>query len=481
MVLAAGFGTAWLLISLWLGTTILDSGTGGESPRVDRLVVERDGTPLIQSYPANDYTKATLRRLDGGEATTLQSGESPHQTVLAGESSAGPASFQGESWASRLLDFINEREPNALWYFVQDGGPRNSGYFVGYERVSNRIIGYIGLAGLREGPIPPDERIPANLEANYGYSRWSSIPSTAYSSAGFRSGASLSQDVPSRLVHIPSGDILRVVDLGDRTVRTVFKAPEPIVSVAVPFIAAWSGSRDAPERPVLVRTAERIYKLDHAYKVIGTVTIPAEVDRRAQISWFDADDGRAVATWDRPSPDFAVFGSASRSVIVHEIAADGAIRKTTEVELRNGASVGDERTRTALAAVCLPGPALLAGVEAMMAMEHTSRGYFTALVAILRHTLPAIAVLLAFSAALATAAWLRCRAFGLPARERTAWAAFVLLFGLPAWAGFRLHRRWPVREVCSRCAATSPRDRPACASCGEPFAAPTLKGTEIFA
>ena len=68
-----------------------------------------------------------------------------------------------------------------------------------------------------------------------------------------------------------------------------------------------------------------------------------------------------------------------------------------------------------------------------------------------------------------------------PEREQFAWAVFVLLFGLPAYVGFLLYRRWPIRQPCPNCQAQAPRDRVACAECGTRFPDPALKGIEIFA
>ena len=78
-------------------------------------------------------------------------------------------------------------------------------------------------------------------------------------------------------------------------------------------------------------------------------------------------------------------------------------------------------------------------------------------------------------------AWRRSRAFGLSRQGQIAWAVFVLLFGLPAYVGFLLYRRWPIREPCPICQTQVPRDRVACAECGTRFPDPALKGIEIFA
>ena len=52
---------------------------------------------------------------------------------------------------------MDERDPSVTWFFVHDGQPQGAGYFVGYERVSNRRVGFIGLAGFRSHSVPAAE------------------------------------------------------------------------------------------------------------------------------------------------------------------------------------------------------------------------------------------------------------------------------------------------------------------------------------
>ena len=68
-----------------------------------------------------------------------------------------------------------------------------------------------------------------------------------------------------------------------------------------------------------------------------------------------------------------------------------------------------------------------------------------------------------------------------PAASRVAWAVFVLLFGLPAYVGFLLYRRWPIRLALSELPCSgSPRP---CGLRGVRNTLPGsgLKGIEIFA
>jgi hypothetical protein len=65
--------------------------------------------------------------------------------------------------------------------------------------------------------------------------------------------------------------------------------------------------------------------------------------------------------------------------------------------------------------------------------------------------------------------------------ERLAWSAFVVLFGLSGYVGFRLHRPWPLRGECPNCHARTVLERGGCTRCGEGFRGPIFKGTEVFA
>jgi hypothetical protein len=481
--LAAGFGTLWFVLVIWIGTSIHESWPGKSRVYPEFFVVTADGTPLVQSYTGGGPTGVILRDLNGREHSGVEGKDQLPAVSLHGEY-VTPASFLSEvSWNSRIRVFLDEREPTAVWYFVHDGKPQGSGYFVGYERTGSRLIGFIGLSGFRAQSVPPDERIPVRGELFRDYAMWSSAPINIYS--GYSGGGWFTRparwDLPPRLVHVPSGNRLRLVDLNARTVATVFEAPEPIVSVGVPTISAYTEGQPRKRCSVLVRAGQKIYKLDHQYKVISTFTIPAEIDRRSAVAWHESDNGQAVAECYGPrTTREAVDGNVTRPM-VYRIASDGAVRDSFDVTLQNGSPKTDEMAFF-LTALSLPSPAALLAVHVFIEIGNSlEQGDLTAVGAMLKRYWPLLAAVLALSSVLAAIAWRRGRAFGLSRREQAVWAVFVLLFGVPAYAGFLLHRRWPVREPCPHCHARCPRDRDACAECGTPLPAPALKGNEIFA
>jgi hypothetical protein len=283
-------------------------------------------------------------------------------------------------------------------------------------------------------------------------------------------------DVPPRWVFLPSGTRLLKADLGARTVTTVFETWEPIVEPGVPWLAAWTG-HPTKERTILVRTTRQILELDLNHRVLKSFTIPTAADRRSSVQWFTRDDGQAIAVF-APMPLPGEPDSPQKRK-VYRIAGDGSIQDQFELELQSGPV--PQQTQELLGVLGFPVPAILLLIPVIEFGIDQVWNYPPGLAALLKDTWLAFSAIAALSLILAVMAWRRSRAFGLARGEQITWATFVLLFGVPAYVGFRLHRRWPTRQPCPNCQARVPRDRVACARCGSRFPDPSLKGIEIFA
>ncbi len=242
--LATGFGTLWFAIVLWVGTSMQEEWRGGRRywPPREALEVRSDGTLLISTTRWEDRPQTTYRDLSGRAQDVPDRSDLLAAVATAGEHRT-PVFFSSQlGWEQRLKPFLNEREPTVNWFFVHDGKPEGAGYFVGYERVSNRCAGFIGLSGFRSQPVPAAEWIPVRGELVGDYSIWSSAALSIYSGRAWVARAQ-SWDVPPRLVYVPSGNVLRLVDLAARTVTTVFETAEPIEASAVPAISNWLSGR----------------------------------------------------------------------------------------------------------------------------------------------------------------------------------------------------------------------------------------------
>ncbi|SIO18485.1 hypothetical protein SAMN05444166_2874 [Singulisphaera sp. GP187] len=217
--LAVGFGTLWFVLTLWLGTSILRAWPGWNQPPFENLVVKSDGTPLIESIPSENMSLATYRDIKGVRCDAVGRNERSPTMYMSGGLETSGALSQSLGWERRIKVFVDEREPTANWYFVHDGKQEGGGYFVGYESESNRRIGFIGRSGFRSHSVPTDEQIRVRGALVKSNLFWSSAP-VSIDSGRMSMMRPDPRDLPPRLVYVPSGNRLRLVDLAARTIAT---------------------------------------------------------------------------------------------------------------------------------------------------------------------------------------------------------------------------------------------------------------------
>jgi hypothetical protein len=477
--LATGFGTLWFVLILWLTSSVSEILQTDAPLHQESLVVRSDGVPLIRSMPLDNLSLTTYRNLKGQPQDVPADRGLMTAVYMVGEHEKPGFFSLPPGWEHRITTFFDEQEPTVYWFFVHDGKPEGAGYFVGFERTSNRRVGFIGLSGFRSTPIPADQRIPVRGALMMDYAQWSSAPSWFY-----RGRVQVPQvgptDLPPRLVYVPSGNLLRQVDLAGRTVTTAFETPEPIESPGIATLPSVLNEHPMKEQRILVRTTQRIYALDHTHRVVRVFTIPTEVDPQSAVNWYEVGNGQAIAAFDRPRS--ATNADNVTNLIVYRILADGAIQDRFDLALQTGSRATNPAVVQMQAFLGLPSTLFLFVAEPLfMSTRDRTSSYPAAVVAVFKALWPSLVAASVLASILAIVTWRRTRSFGVPKREQLAWVVFMLLCGLPAFVGFLLHRRWPTRQPCPSCQARAPRDRVACALCGTRFPDPFLRGTEIFA
>ena len=105
-----------------------------------------------------------------------------------------------------------------------------------------------------------------------------------------------------------------------------------------------AGSKATKEQPILVRAGGEISKLNHEYQVIGTFTMPGDVDPRTTVTWYETESGRSVVDCMRTRVG-ENYGAEVTTPTVYLLAADGAIRQSFEVALKSGADGLTEEAR----------------------------------------------------------------------------------------------------------------------------------------
>jgi hypothetical protein len=263
-------------------------------------------------------------------------------------------------------------------------------------------------------------------------------------------------------------------------VSTVFQAQEPIQSFG--FADRDEANRESPAREptIIVRTTRTIVALSLDHEIIRTFSIPGDSQGAGLVAWYELADGSALAEFYEPWRTESEANIAPR--MLFQVAPDGTIRNQSELKLQSGMLIWSKQREAMLLSWEFPVPALLPFVELFFELLINQRQTFAVAerATLLSAWQPLLAVT-CLGLVLAIAAWRRARAFGLPGRDQAVWAIFVLLLGIPGFAGFMLHRRWPVRAECPRCHAQAPRDRHLCAACAAEFPGPAVRGIEVFA
>jgi hypothetical protein len=485
--LAVGFGTLWFVVVNvvdMVGGGLFDSWPGSPAwPPRENLAVRADGTPLIASTPRR-ASITEYRELNGRAASdpeNLRLVDPVWMDALPMDTLSRGAELYlflfPFGWEDRLKLFVDDQHKSLSWFFVHDGKNFGTGYFVGYDRADNRIVGFIGQQGFTSNPVPTGERFPVRLELMGGVPYWSAAKIRLSQGTLLDEGLQPTP-IPSHLVYVPARNRLYLVDLSRRTVQIVFESPEMIASFSVPLESPSPDAGQPSRGPIqVVRTSRHLHWLNRQHEVSRTFSIPTESDRAFYAKLYELSNGEAFAEfyWWRIRDGEQNLDAR----MLYRIAADGTLADRSELILQSGMLKWHKQStafRCALAA-----PVIIPLVDPLMIMYiDQDRSLAAAAGSMFRNSWPSLLGILVVSAFLAAATGRRARAFALPVSEQFVWVIFVFLGGLPGYAGFRLHRRWPLRQDCPRCRACVPWNREVCSACGVAFPSAAVTGTEIL-
>jgi hypothetical protein len=474
-VLAVGFAVVWGLVGTW--AVEVGEYVTREQTSVERLIFLPDGTALVEVAEVGRHEARHYRDLDGRPVSRPHADNShwlkgtPLPAALPER--AGPGDIP---WGQRLGSFADGRSPAGYWYFVSDGRPDGAGYFVCYDSKSNACLGYLGTAGFRAGPLPPDEMVPFGgavsgpqsrvlcTEQHHGHTEHPDARAAGQAPRGSLS----TWDV---YVLGRDGKVYHA-DLQNHTLEVVLD--EPGLRSAAVVLGVHDAERGTPHY-LAVRTEDAVLVLDERGGPLKRWRVPASL-REREFAYAETSGGEAVLTWHGPY-------DPSVAEVEYRIAwvADGRCREA-------GVSLPypGVRSSPALAGVVFPSPLVLGGYLASMRtgeLLHSglSAAYPEALARAFTEFRSALGFALVVAFGLAALCYRRQVRYGAGTAERVLWPLFVLALGLPGWVGYRCGRSWPVLEACPECAARVPRDRAGCARCEAEFPPPPLKGTEVFA
>jgi hypothetical protein len=315
------------------------------------------------------------------------------------------------------------------WYFISGDAPADRGYFVGYDALSRRLVGYIGAIGFQEEPLPAADQFPIDPDGlSYG------------------SRNVLQND---GLVYLLSGSRLMSVDLAGREVRELTAEVESMGTGWIVDAVAPETQPAAATRPfVAVRTRTHVEAWDRNGRRFGRYVIrPGFVSERHLWFYLTASGDALLSVPGEESVTreehverrvgFASIGPASEQatfeVILHEPIPRGPYIVSEELEL-NAITAGVPAPLTAAT--------FALGINPWGRSIYTDQSFGEALSESAASTWPALVFVSLLAAGLTWLVHRRQQAHHLP--TSLAWLAFVFVLGVPGWLGYRLHRRWPV-------------------------------------
>jgi hypothetical protein len=456
IVLAVGFEFAIGLLALW-GIAIYGELGGTRNYEWEQILILKDGTPIIYHYAHFDGTsKSNYRTLEGKE---LPEDMVTYEAV--GEARlAGPDDFKNIHNALEGRNRI--RSENVLmpqlayWYFVFEGNGER-GYFVGYDDISKRCIGYLGRNGASQQTPGKEDQFKVE-------------------GSKYDSGFLMLNPVNVPMAFLISGNHLLEVNLQSLSITTLVESPDIISLCLLPVEKAMRESLSSDDLientyVLTVRLPNRILLFDAGGKQVRSFVLPDEGYKGA-IEFYLLGDSKAVLsyikTYDKPGPYVKILW----------IDSSGNVLRRDEVALKEMSYIRPSQLENRELALAIPAP-MPAAIVGTIANKKWRVDFSSAAKRYLSDSWQVLLALGVVSVILAGFCYRQQRRMALP--WTWVWVVFVFLFGLPGFLAYRFHRRWPVLDSCHVCGHAVPHDREKCSSCGSEFPAPAPKGIEVFA
>jgi hypothetical protein len=476
-LLSAGAWVAWMILCAVTALVIAQALSDPHSRATLTLTV--DGEPLLQSWATPGYIKRVIRTLAG---RLIEDADSYVEQTMYRDELAGPHErlVDPVPWNYRIRGFLRSQPSPVFWYLMRPAQATGGAYFVGYDPVSRRLIGYLGLKGFASDIPAVDEQFVMSHLSTVG----GEFAPNSNSTFGTEP-ITQPRDGSEALFVISNGSLYRI-DFRRQAVRSV-KLPAQVISVGTvdePILVA-DDRRAISKHRVAARMEDHVAVLDFDGQILTSVTIPPEL-RDVSFALYDTVGDEWMAVQNQS-------GSWQLPTDIYWFDVEGKITRREQVDLSPGLK-NDPRKQAWSTATVFPMPLPLAiGGYIFRPLSDWSESYVlasranhaerpdfrTALAqSVADSWLPFLLVCLV-SAAAAIVCHRHQRRVG--AEHAMVWALFVFLMGLPGLIGYWIHRKWPPRERCTACGDNSPRDRQQCLACAVEFPPPVLLGSEILA
>jgi len=167
IVLAAGLNIVWGVGVAW--AVIFLSTITQQSQPFDQLLITPDGTPVL-GHPYGDGRAPEFTTLDGKPFPATDSSRWLQGANLSIESPQADWSVT-KPVAPGVEGYTDGLPSPTDWFLVQFRKSQSVGFFVGYDRVSQQRVGYLGQTGFQLQEPDADQAFVINRAVN---SEWGS-------------------------------------------------------------------------------------------------------------------------------------------------------------------------------------------------------------------------------------------------------------------------------------------------------------------
>ena len=455
IVLAAGLNIVWGVGLAW--SIMVISSVPQTDQSYVQIMMTADGTPVRAARFA-DARPAENTTLDGqpypvNEKTAwLQGANLFIESPQAGLSVTRPV-------APRIEGFTDGRPAPVDWFFVQFRQGQPVGYFVGYDRISQQRVGYLGRSGFQLAEPTVEQVFPISRihDGSWGVSALiapsgtsnGTTPQQSYVEYASDTISEASPDLPAAAsvrkfppatLYLVSGDRTYRIDLRAARSRAFSKrrtvghrghhaqARKPAPMAAAPRLAP-SASETPLDQALAVRQEGSVIVLDASGRQQTVFRLPAELADRT-FDFFQISDRSGCAMLSRDD------GKTSGTDLLW-FTKEGTITRCADKVLAAPSWRASEQSTTLLVTFAIPTPLTPVGAVPSIPLtvddEWGPRTYREAVWSEIPAMTPALivsAVLLAIALGLYVR---RTARYG--EQRRAAWIVLIALWGLPAYFG----------------------------------------------
>jgi hypothetical protein len=476
LVLAFAVQIGWSLavgtvVEVWTSMSVDDE----QSYTSESLVLTGAGEPVIQrttttNYPeykwSTEFFDAETRAVR--EPETLTAG-APVQLVPS-------LGFGRDRW-DRIVQEFGESyydvphsvgavtAPDNDWqgvYFVIADAAMSRGYFELFDTSSRERLGYLGTGGFRETPPPAEEQFEAEPRDQSYVFRTSAILwhrdleqlRSQINQQGVQTPVDRVSDSepgfpfhPGQCIVLTGGRPL-LVDIRERSTTPI--CPETDVSSIGLICPAGVGADGRHTLLIAARTADTLLLLHPHSGARTEYPLPADLSGRDLTVHVLPEGGLVLQQYASPDTPTGLASGTSYGVNVWWLSRQGEVSRQAhyQLSLSGGQSVSETASMNLIQLIA--GAPLVAAVVDLAFIPAVGPwgdepSYWEALPGMLRLAWPGVLLVLMCGAGLA---WWTDRQRTQARLPRCwGWIAFVFLFGLPGYLGYRLHRQWPVRKL----------------------------------